>query len=123
MKTFRILLILLCLILQLSFVKAAGIELDSIIMGAYRPEIPSGWQSMNDGSSYACLAPGGKLLLRYDIKSGKLLDTLLNVDKTRNVRMERIEGFEFNPQESMILVWKIIKPIWRRSYTAEYFVY
>lgn len=123
MRTFRVPLILLCLIFQLSTVKAAGIELDSIIAGAYRPEIPSGWQSMNEGSSYACLAQGGKLILRYDYKSGKLLDTLLNVEKTRNVRMEKIEGFEFNPQESMILVWKNKKPIWRRSFTAEYFVY
>ncbi|MFA7358271.1 MAG: DPP IV N-terminal domain-containing protein, partial [Bacteroidales bacterium] len=123
MKTFRVLLILLSLIFQLFTLKAAGIELDSIIMGAYRPEIPSGWQSMNNGSSYACLSQDGKLLLSYDYKSGKLLDTLLNVETTRNVRMERMDGFEFNPQESMILVWKNKKPIWRRSFTAEYFVY
>ncbi len=123
MKTFRTLLILFSLIFQLFTVDAAGIELDSIIMGTYRPEIPYGWQSMNDGTSYACLSKDGKLLLRYDYKSGQLLDTLLNVEKTRNVRIERMEGFEFNPGESMILVWKNRKPVWRRSYTAEYFVY
>lgn len=123
MTTFRKPLILACLLLQIWAVKAAGLDLESIITGVYRPEIPYGMQAMNDGSSYACLSAESDLLLKYDYKSGQVLDTLLNLRTTRNVRIDRIEGFEFNPRESKILVWKNQKPIWRRSYTAEYFVY
>lgn len=103
--------------------KNTSIEIDSIVSGTYRAKKPAGLCTTKDGKNTIRLSSDGKCLLRYDLKTGQLKDTLLNVEKTRGVRIEKMEGFVFNRQENKILLWNASQAIYRRSFMADYFVY
>lgn len=103
--------------------QSSEISLDDIVEGKYRAFSPAQMISMRDGSSYAELSQDGKAILRYEYATGKMLDTLFNAEATRGAKMDNIEGYVFNSQENKILLWQNAKPIYRRSYTADYYVY
>lgn len=116
-----ILLSLFCLPLAAQTVQ--GPSLDEVVEGKYAAKRMPDWQSMKDGQSYVTLSDDGRQLQRYDYKSGKLLETVIDLEKTRGEKMERIEGYCFNPQENKLLLWQHASPIYRRSFTADYYVY
>lgn len=76
-----------------------------------------------DGASYYSLSADSRRIERFDTRSGKLLDTLFNVAATRDTSLPLIEGFTLSPDASKVLVWTDSKPIYRHSFTAEYYVY
>ncbi len=124
--------LILCL-LAISTVSAAeiaesesaesAITLEAIAQGQFRAQSVGQMSSMPDGDSYAQLSDDGKLILRYDYRSGQLLDTLFNADRTRESKMGRTEGFRLNAQGTKMLLWNNRHAIYRRSFLADYYVY
>lgn len=104
-------------------IQAQDISLDDIVERKYAAKTPTVSNIMKDGISYAGISQDGKAILRYELKSGQLLDTIVHVEKTREHQMSEIEGFRFNEQESQILLWHKTKPVYRRSFYAEHYVY
>ncbi|MDE7126118.1 MAG: DPP IV N-terminal domain-containing protein, partial [Muribaculaceae bacterium] len=76
-----------------------------------------------DGSGYAVLSADRRKVVSYDIKTGKELATLFDVATAREVSLDAIEGFTLSEDASKILVWRNSSPIYRRSSSAEYYVY
>ena len=107
---------------------AAGVK-DYPEIGRYvngsenRPESEPQWQYAADGSGYLALSSDGKRIVKYDIKTGKELETLMDLDHTRETTLSSIESFEVSPDGSKIMVSRNSEMIYRRSFTAEYFVY
>ena len=122
MKRFCFLLILSFNFCFLSAAKQA-IYLDSITSGAYRsasiPEI----RSMNDARYYTCIDKAGKRLIQYNYSSGKQEGIILDVDNAKGVSLKKIIGYAFSPNEKKILLWSEKKPIYRRSFMTEYYLY
>lgn len=102
---------------------AQSFELDDIIDKKYAAKQVSLSQMMKDGKSYAAINEDATCILRYELKSGQLLDTIVNVKKTRECQMKNIEGFSFNDEETQILLWNESKAVYRRSFYAEHYVY
>lgn len=93
-------------------------------VGAHRlPSAVPQWQYAADGSGYLTITADGKRIAKFDIKSGKEIETLMDLDHTRETSLKSIEGFTLSPNGSKILVWRNSKMIYRRSFDAEYFVY
>lgn len=113
----------ICLIICAMTIQAQDISLDDIVERQYAAKTPTVSNIMKDGISYAGISQDGKAILRYELKSGQLLDTIVHVEKTREHQMSEIEGFRFNEQESQILLWHKTKPVYRRSFYAEHYVY
>lgn len=113
----------ICLIICAMTIQAQDISLDDIVERQYAAKTPTVSNIMKDGISYAGISQDGKAILRYELKSGQLLDTIVHVEKTREHQMSEIEGFRFNEQESQILLWHKAKPVYRRSFYAEHYVY
>jgi len=122
MKRFCFLLILSFNFCFLSAAKQA-IYLDSITSGAYRsasiPEI----RSMNEARYYTCIDKAGKRLIQYNYSSGKQEGIILDVDNAKGVSLKKIIGYAFSPNEKKILLWSEKKPIYRRSFITEYYLY
>lgn len=79
---------------------------------------------MPDGLSYVSLSDGGKKLDRYDVVTGKFIETLFDVGNTRgDRRLESVEGYQLSDDGAKMLVWINREQIYRRSFRAEYFVY
>ncbi len=78
---------------------------------------------MPDGQSYVERSEDGKKLIVKDINSGKELSTLFDVTYTRETELPDFEGFIISPDASKVIVWRDSRPVYRRSTTAEYYVY
>lgn len=79
---------------------------------------------MPDGLSYVRLTDGGKKLDRYDVATGKFVETIFDVTRTRGDRkLESIQGYQINRDGTKMLVYVNSEPIYRHSFWAEYFVY
>lgn len=106
---------------------AAGIsqfpDIDKYLGPGRYASAPKAFTYMADGSNYVQLSPDGKKIVKYDTRTGKEIETVLDLDSTRETVIDRMSGFKFSPEESRILIWKNAKSIYRRSFCAEYYVY
>ena len=76
---------------------------------------------LND-NRYAEISENGKAIVAKYYTSTKT-DTLFNVEKIANCPIKKIDFFEFSQNEQKILIATDKKMIYRRSFTAEYYVY
>lgn len=83
----------------------------------------SGLRSLNDGEHYTVLEDKGKKLVMYSYKTGKAVSTLLDLNDPKYKAVQTIQDYEFSPEEDRILICTNINPIYRRSFTADYFVF
>lgn len=90
--------------------------------GKYRAKTVPGMKSMNDGEHYTLLE-NNKYIIRYSYKTGKMVDTIFNTLTTKLNKLEKIRGYEFSPNEQKILVFNEQNFRYRRSFTAEYYIF
>ncbi len=77
-----------------------------------------GVQSMNDGIHYTTNDRSGNIV-KYAYQTGNVTDTIF---KAANFKI-RISDYNFNADETKILLETNSESIYRRSYTADYYVY
>lgn len=99
------------------------ISLDSIVAGAYKPALLPAARPLSDARYYTVLSTDGKKLNRYDYKTGTLQETLIDVETARGESLKKMVGYCFNPQENRILIWSEERPLFRRSWQTEYYLY
>jgi len=78
---------------------------------------------MPDGLSYVERSDDGKRLVVKDAASGKENNVLFNLEHTRETTLDSFEGFIISPDATKVMVWRNSEPVYRRSTTAEYYVY
>ena len=76
-----------------------------------------------NAKTYAQLSDDKKTINSFDIASGEKIDKLFDVSNTREAQLSSIEGFALSADMRKILVWTNTEPIYRRSFTAEYYFY
>lgn len=77
----------------------------------------------SDGLSYLTLADDGRKIVKRSIKTGEVTETVMDLARTRENTIDRIEGFEMSPDGGKILVYTNKQMIYRRSFTAQYYTY
>ena len=82
-------------------------------------EIP---RSMNDGEHYTIMQ-NHKAIAKYNYKTGANVDTIFSIARLKNSPIKQISGYEFSPNEAKILVYTNVKYCYRRTFTADYYVY
>lgn len=87
------------------------------------PDSPSDYVFMADGQSYLKLAADHRSIVRYETKTGKELEKFVDLTNTRETVIEDMDGFILSPDQKKVLVYRNRKPIYRRSFNAEYYVY
>ncbi|MDR1584879.1 MAG: S9 family peptidase [Prevotellaceae bacterium] len=117
MKRFAIILILSVFIQVLS----ANLLYD-ITDGIFRAKNIPNTLSMNDGEHYAQLV-GKKAVVKYNYRSGAFVDTVFSVSQVKNCPFDNISGYEFSPDESKLILYANPKMRYRRSFTADYYIY
>lgn len=76
-----------------------------------------------DGDSYAMISKDGKRVIKYSYKTGKQINVLFDVDKTVGEKIEKFENYIMSPDETKMLIQTNSKKIYRRSFTADYYIY
>lgn len=91
--------------------------------GKYRAKMMGDIYCMNDGERYTMLSGDYKRIIAYSFKTGAVVDTVFDVEKAKNCSLKRIAGYEFDASERRILIHTEMTPIYRRSFTTNYYVY
>lgn len=78
--------------------------------------------SMNDGLSFTSLVDGKKIV-RYSYKTGQEIETLFDAEKNSDGKIKNFSKYIFSDDEQRILIETEVKYIYRRSYTAVYYVW
>jgi len=99
------------------------VELKDIIERKYSSQGVEEIRSMPDGEHYTIMSSDRKMILKYAYKTGKITDTLFNVETARETRLDKIEGYMINSTGYRILVWINREQIYRRSWKADIYDY
>ena len=91
--------------------------------GKYRAKMMGEIYSMNDGNRYTMLSGDNKKIIAYSFKTGAPVDTVFDVETAKNCSLDRIAGYEFDAAETRILIHTAVTPIYRRSFTTNYYVF
>jgi len=78
---------------------------------------------MPDGESYLQLADDKRTIVRYDISTGKTIDTVLDTSHTRENHILTVTDFSVSPDGSKLLLYTDSEPIYRRSFKGVYYVF
>lgn len=79
---------------------------------------------LNDGVTYAAISEDGRSIEVFSYKTGQKISTLFSLDGVKgDVKIDDFEGYTLSPNEKKILLWNNSTKIYRRSFTAEYYVY
>lgn len=92
--------------------------------GTFRSKGVYGIRSMNDGEHYTVLENEGKKIVKYSYKTGQPVAVLLDLETVEgNNKVKYISDYQFNADESRLLISTNVSPIYRRSFTADYYLF
>ena len=90
----------------------------------YYPKGVEDFKSMKDGEHYSRIGEDGSILIYKLMDANDKGEVLVNKNSlVFNDSIIAYEDYEFNSDETKVLFMTNIKPIYRRSYTAVYYLY
>ena len=99
------------------------LELKEITGGAFRPESMAAVEPLAGGESYAQISADRKQIQVYSFRTGKQTGVLFDAETARGPKVSRIDGYLISPTGNRILIQTDTKAIYRRSFTATYYIY
>ena len=99
------------------------VTLRDVMYGGYWPQTYAAIKPMADGEHFARMSDDRTMILKGSFKNGEIIDTLFNAATARDFNEKRIDGYEFSPNEQLILLQTKTIGIYRNSYTAEHYIY
>lgn len=118
-KIFVLFWTLMCLL----NLQAQKVTLQDVANGTYRAQSIQGLKPMLDGEHYTQISKDHKRIVKYSFKTGKEAGVIFDVTTARNYKLKSFDDYIMSPDESLILIQTETKPIYRRSFTAVYYIY
>lgn len=88
------------------------------------PASPAALRPMADGESYSVISDDGKKIESYSYATGKKTATILDLETAKGEKkIDELDGYEISSTGDFVLVWGNKNRIYRRSYTADHYVY
>ena len=120
----KILLICAALLMAAGQMKAGEkLDLKEITRGAFRGESMAALKPLADGESYAQISADGKQIVKYSFRTGKQTGTIFDAATARGPKVTKVEGYIMSPDGKHMLIQTATKAIYRRSFTATYYIY
>lgn len=88
----------------------------------YSPGV-RGFRSMKDGETYSVAENRGAKLVAHSYETGETVKTILDLSTISNDSIKSFSDYSFNADETKVLLLTNKEAIYRRSFTANYFVY
>jgi dipeptidyl-peptidase 4 len=76
-----------------------------------------------DGLNFTSLINDGQQIVKYSYRTGERVNLVLDIQTLKNDSLKSIKEYLFSSDESKVLLITDRQPIYRRSFTAVYFVY
>ena len=110
-------------VMSLSAFAGKDVTLRDVMYGGYWPQTYAAIKPMADGEHFARMSDDRTMILKGSFKNGEIVDTLFNAATARGFNEKRIDGYEFSPNEKLILLQTKTVGIYRNSYTAEHYIF
>lgn len=79
---------------------------------------------LEGGETYAVISEDGKSIDIHSYKTGKKTGELFNINSQKGeLKIDEFEGFSISANGKKILLWNNSQKIYRRSFTADYYVF
>lgn len=104
-------------------VNAAAIDLKDVATGGYSAKGMAQVTPMADGESWAQISDDGQRIERYSFRTGKKVATVFDASTARGPKVKKVDGYIIGPGGANILIQTETKYIYRRSFTATYYIY
>ena len=123
MKKLRLCALSLSLLLALSGLAGQQLTLKDVTSGKFSSQSMRAVYPMADGETYAQISDDGKKIVTYAFRTGKQVGTLFDAATARGPQVSRVEGYIMSPDGTRLLIQTDTKSIYRRSFTATYYIY
>ena len=119
----KTLLLAVTLMTALVSVAAGRLDLKEITAGKFRGESMAAVTPLNDGESYAQLSSDKQRIVQYSYKTGQQTGVLFDAATAKGAQLSAIDGYIVSPDGQRLLIQTDTKGIYRRSFTATYYIY
>ncbi len=99
------------------------LSLKDITDGVFSAKTLGAVTPLSDGESYAMMSDDGKKIYKYSYRTGNQTDVLFDADNTVGCKVSKLENYIISPDGTKILIQTDTKKIYRRSFTAVYYIY
>lgn len=99
------------------------LSIKDIAAGKFAAECLSAVTPLKDGESYAMISKDGKKVEKYSYKTGKRTGVLFDVNNTVGESVDGFDNYIMSPDETKMLIQTKTERIYRRSFTATYYIY
>ncbi|HAH22518.1 MAG TPA: S9 family peptidase [Prolixibacteraceae bacterium] len=118
----RQILLLIFVSVSITVFSQKKIELKDVVSSpVFSAKTVTGLHSLNDGLNYSTLEDNK--IIRYSYKTGEKVDILFDLSKIENPGFTSFSDYSFSSDENKILFTTKREPIYRHSFTAEYFIW
>jgi len=115
------LFLVLVMVTSLSFSQKLTLE-DVWQKYTFYPKTVSGIRSMNDGLFYTTQV--GNKIVKFSYKTGKEVETIFDLAQVKGDNLPNaVSDYEFSSDEKKLIITNDIEPIYRHSFTANFYVY
>ena len=105
-------------------VNAGGkLDLKAITKGEFSQETMTAVRPSADGETYTQISSDGKQIVSYSFRTGKQESVVFDVATARGGQVSKVDNYIMSPDGRRILIQTQTKPIYRRSFTAVYYIY
>ena len=113
------------LIFHLSFLSAGAqsLTLKDVTDGTFHQETMREVRPLAGGDTYAQISDDGQRIETYSFKTGMKVGALFDLATARGPKLGSIDGYTMSPDGKRMLIQTQTKPIYRRSFTAVYYIY
>ncbi len=116
-----LILSLLQMLVSMAAIATVPVTIDDITKGTFYAKRHHSVTPMPDGEQYACLQDGK--VQAYSYKNGKQTQTLFDPAVAIGEKISNVSSFILSPDASQILLATNISPIYRHSFTADWYIY
>ena len=111
--------------LAVSVLAVAGgkLSLKDITAGEFRAESLNEVTPLADGETYAQIVDDGQRIVAYSFRTGKQTAVLFDAATARGPKVSRVDDYIVSPDGRHLLIQTQTKRIYRRSFTATYYIY
>ena len=107
----------------LSVFAGGKLDLKAITKGEFSQETMTAVRPSADGETYTQISSDGKQIVSYSFRTGKQESVVFDVATARGGQVSKVDNYIMSPDGRRILIQTQTKPIFRRSFTAVYYIY
>ena len=122
-KVSIVLLTAFALLLTVGAFAGKKLELKDVTSRAFRAENMAAVKPLPDGESYTQLSSDRQRIVKYSFTTGKELGILFDAGQAKGDPIASIDGYIMSPDGRKMLIQTHTKPIYRHSFTADYYIY